>query len=305
MNSQKTIAKPLIDLDNPKLLGTLLTAPTLLLVLGFLVFPFFYALGLSLMNYNLSNPAANAFVGLRNYFKLFSDTYFLSSMARTVLFSLVSVLLEVTLGITMAIILDKKFVFRGLMRGLIILPWALPTVVNAIMWKWIYNAEYGALNALLTQLGILSEYKVWLADPVWAMGLVIFANVWKETPFIVLMVLAALQGIPSELYEAGRVDGTSAWQALWKITLPLLKPVIMVTALLEVIWSFQTFDLIYVVTSGGPFNSTELVAYRLYLQTFKFFNFGYGAAMAYMVTLIILIPAFFYIRSAYRNIVEY
>ena len=305
MNSGKKIVRPLIDLDNPKWLGTLLTAPTLLLVLGFLLFPFLYALGLSLMNFNLSNPAANAFIGLRNYIKLFSDSYFLSSVARTVLFSVLSVLFEVTLGITFALVLDRKFALQGFMRGLIILPWALPTVVNAIMWKWIYNAEYGALNALLTQLGILSEYKVWLADPVWAMALVIFANVWKETPFIVLMALAALQGIPTTLYEAGRVDGASPWQTLWKITLPLLKPVIMVAALLEVIWSFQTFDLVYVITSGGPFNSTELVAYRLYLQTFKFFNFGYGSAMAYLVTLILLIPAFFYIRSAYRNIVEY
>jgi ABC-type sugar transport system permease subunit len=305
MNSQKPIARPLIDLDNPRLLGTLLTVPTLLVVVGFLLFPFLYALVLSLMNFNLTNPAANAFVGLSNYAKLFSDTYFLSAMTRTTLFSLVSVLVEVALGITIAIILNQKFVFQGFMRGLIILPWALPTVVNAIMWKWIYNAEYGALNAMLTQLGVMSEYKAWLADPIWAMALVIFANIWKETPFVVLMALAALQGIPAELYEAGRVDGASNWQALWRITLPLLKPIIMVAALLEVIWSFQTFDLVYVITSGGPFGSTELIAYRLYLQTFKFLNFGYGAAMAYMVTLILLIPAFFYIRSAYRNIVEY
>ncbi|MFQ5854256.1 MAG: carbohydrate ABC transporter permease [Anaerolineae bacterium] len=293
------------NINDPQWLGLTLIAPTFGIVLGFLLFPFLYALVLSFMHYNLSNPNATAFIRIENYLELLTDRYFISAVQRTIVFSIVSVVLEVLLGISIAIVLDQKFRFQGLMRGLIILPWALPTVVNGIMWKWIYNADYGALNALLTQLGVLQEYQVWLADPNWAMALVIFANVWKETPFTVILVLAALQGIPAELYEAGKVDGTSAWQSLWHITLPLLRPVIMIAALLQVIWGFQTFDLIYIVTSGGPFNSTELVAYRLYLQTFKFFEFGYGSAMAYMVTLFLLIPAIFYIRSAYRNIVEY
>jgi len=257
------------------------------------------------MNYNLTNPAANALVGLKNYIKLLSDAYFVSSVGRTILFSVSSAIFQIILGAAIALALDQKFHLQGFMRGLIILPWALPTVVNGIMWKWIYNGDYGALNALLTQLGILKEYKVWLVDPTWAMGLVIFANVWKEAPFIAIMVLAALQGIPPELYEAGKVDGASSWQNLWQITLPLLKPVLMVCGLLEIIWGFQTFDLIYIVTNGGPYNSTELVSYRIYLQTFKFFQFGYGSAMAYLVSLVIFIPAFFYIRSAYKNIVQY
>jgi multiple sugar transport system permease protein len=298
-------SKSRIDLNNPKLLGILLVLPTLLVVFGFLLFPFFYALVLSFMNYNLTNPAANALVGLKNYIKLLSDAYFVSSVGRTILFSVSSAIFQIILGTTIALVLDQKFHLQGFMRGLIILPWALPTVVNGIMWKWIYNGDYGALNALLTQLGILKEYKVWLVDPLWAMGLVIFANVWKEAPFIAIMVLAALQGIPSELYEAGKVDGASTWQNLWQITLPLLKPVLMVCGLLEIIWGFQTFDLIYIVTNGGPYNSTELVSYRIYLQTFKFFQFGYGSAMAYLVSLLIFIPAFFYIRSAYKNIVQY
>jgi ABC-type sugar transport system permease subunit len=173
------------------------------------------------------------------------------------------------------------------------------------MWQWIYNADYGALNALLTQLGLMTEYKIWLADPFASMALIILANVWKETPFTVLLVLAALQGIPTDIYEAAKVDGASAVRQFFHITLRMLIPVIMVVGFLQTLWSFQTFELVSIITGGGPASSTEVLSLRIYAQTFRSLRFGYGASIAYLTGLIILVPAIFYIRTAYRNIVEY
>lgn len=294
------------DINDQKWLGLVLIAPALLAVIGFLLFPLLYALGLSFMNYDLSRPAAQGFNGAANYIKLLQDPAFLNSLKVTSVFSLVSVVFELILGVAIAVLLNQNFKGRGFMRGVIILPWALPSIVNAAMWMWIYNANYGALNALLAQTGIINEYQIWLGEPLKAMSAVIFANVWKETPFTVILVLASLQGIPTELYEAAKVDGASAWQNFVHITLPLLKPIIMVCALLQVIWGFaQTFELVYIVTAGGPYQTTELIPIRIYRQTFRSLRFGYGSAAAYTTLIVILIPAFFYIRSAYRSIVEY
>ncbi len=291
--------------NDQKWLGLSLVLPAILVVMAVLVVPFVYSLFLSFNRYDLSRPQNNAFIWFDNYTRLLGDRYFLNSLKVTLTFALVSMVLELALGTAIALVLNERFAGRGVLRGLIILPWALPSIVNAAMWQWIYNANYGALNALLHQLGVIDEYRVWLADPGGAMALLILANVWKETPFTVILVLAGLQGIPDELYDAGKVDGASMWQRLTQITLPLLRPVIMVCGLLQTIWSFQTFELVYVVTQGGPFGSTEVLPVRIYEMTFRSLRFGYGAAMAYLTGLILIIPALFYIRSTYRSIVEY
>ena len=173
------------------------------------------------------------------------------------------------------------------------------------MWSWILNANYGALNALLSQLGILHAYKPWIAEPVWSMSMIILANVWKETPFTIILVLAALQGIPPHLREAAVVDGAGAVRRFFHVILPMIAQIVMICALLQVIWSLlHTFELVYVITRGGPFNSTDIIPMRIYWQTFKALRFGYGAAMAYLAAVVLLIPAIFYIRSAYRATVE-
>ena len=267
--------------------------------------PFFSSLWLSLQRRDIGRPQLDGFVGLGNYAKLLHDPRFLNSLVLTIGFSLSSVILELILGIAIAMVLNEHFRGRGFVRGLIILPWALPSIVAAAMWQWIFNADYGALNALLTQLGLMDSYQVWLGDPTSARILIVLANVWKETPFTVLLVLAALQGIPKDLYEAATVDGASAWQQFISITLRLLTPVIMVIGFLQLLWGLQTFELIYIVTSGGPASSTELLSLRIYSQTFRSLRFGYGASIAYLTGLLVMIPAFFYIRAAYRSIVEY
>jgi ABC-type sugar transport system permease subunit len=285
--------------------GLSLTLPALIAIFSIVLLPFLSSLVMSFYQRDLTRPQLDAFVGLGNYIRLLGDARFLNSLSATAIFSLTSVVFEVTLATGIALVLNQQFRGRGLVRGLIILPWALPSIVNAAMWKWIYNADYGALNALVTQLGLVDRYQVWLSNPGAAMGLLILANVWKETPFSTLLILAALQSIPTELYEAARVDGASAWQQFLFITLRLILPVVMIAGLLQMIWGFQTFELAYVVTGGGPFSTTELISLRIYTQTFRSLRFGYGASMAYLTSLVLLIPAVFYIRAAYKTIVEY
>ncbi|MEA3335045.1 MAG: sugar ABC transporter permease [Chloroflexota bacterium] len=298
----------LLERLNPKsqsALGLLLTVPTLIAIFGVVLIPFVSSLLLSLQRRDIGRPQLDGFVGLGNYLKLLQDDRFINSFFITIGFSLISVVLELILGIAIAMVLNQRFRGRSLVRGLIILPWAIPAIVAAAMWQWIFNADYGALNALLTQLGLMESYKVWLADPTAARALIILANVWKETPFTVLLVLAALQGIPQDLYEAAEVDGATAWQRFSAITLRLLLPVIMVIGFLQLLWGLQTFELVQIITNGGPASSTELLSLRIYAQTFRSLRFGYGAAIAYLTGLIVLIPAIFYIRAAYRSIVEY
>jgi ABC-type sugar transport system permease subunit len=290
--------------DDPRILGLLLVAPAMLAILGVVLFPMFNSLWLSLQQHDLSRPQENAFIWFRNYIDLLQDPRYLNSLQATFKFSLFSVVIELALGVAIAMTLNQDFRGRRFVRGLMILPWAMPSIVNAAMWKWIYNADYGALNALLSQLYVISHYQVWLAEPGTAMTLIILANVWKETPFTVILVLAALQTIPDDLYEASRVDGATEWQTFLRITLPLIMPILMIAGLLQFIWGFQTFELVYIVTGGGPFSSTEMTNLRVYAMTFRSLRFGYGAAMAYLTSLIIFIPAVLYIRSAYRKVVE-
>jgi multiple sugar transport system permease protein len=299
INPRKSIA------DNQKILGWMMSIPGLLAILGIILVPMIQSLWQSFQQMDLSRPKMNGFIGLLNYADLFKDPRYLNSLFATFRFSLVSVCFELILGIAIAVVLNKEFVGRGFVRGLMILPWAMPSIVNAAMWKWIYNADYGALNALLTQIGVMHQYKIWLADPFWSTALIILANIWKETPFTVIMVLAALQTIPDDLYEAARVDGSSGWQSFLNITIPLIMPVLMVVSMLQFIWGFQTFELISIVTGGGPFSTTEMVTLRVYAITFRSLRFGYGSAMAYLTSLFILIPAVIYVRSAYKKIVEY
>jgi len=292
--------------NNENTLGLSLAIPSVVIVSGFLIFPFFYSLVLSFFSKDLARPDTNAFIGLINYINLFKDAYFLNSLKVTAIFSFVSVFFELVIGVGIALILNMKFKGRGFVRGLIILPWALPNIVNASMWAWIYNANYGALNALFSQLGFIKDYQIWLGHANSSMVLVILANVWKETPFTVIMVLAALQAIPKQMYDAAVIDGAGIIQKGYYITLAYIKQILMVCGLLQLIWSIlHTFEIIYVITRGGPANATDILPLRIYWQTFKSLRFGYGASMSYFIGILIFIPAFFYIRSAYKSSVEF
>ncbi|MGE0075311.1 MAG: carbohydrate ABC transporter permease, partial [Sphaerochaetaceae bacterium] len=243
------------------------------------------------------NPDSGGFIGLKNFVEALKDPLFWSSIGRTTILGVSTVLTEVFLGVAIALLLNQKFKGRGFVRGVVILPWALPYVVNGIMWKWIFDANYGAFNAFLSQIGFLETYRIWLGEPISAIAIVVFANIWKETPVAVILVTAALQSIPHELYEAASIDGARSFRKFRSITFPMLKPIITTLVIIKTIWALKEFDLIYIITKGGPANSTNMFSYYIYQNTFKFLNFGYGSALAYLLTLLTIILAYFYMRS--------
>ncbi len=278
-------------------LSAVLLLPALAVILGVLIFPMLSSLGLSFTDLKLTNPKSGAFIGLGNYREALRDPLFWASMGRTGVFAVSTVLIETSLGVLIAMLLDRKFVGRAFVRGLVILPWALPYVVNGIMWKWIFDANYGAFNALLTQLHVIGSYRIWLGEPSTAMVLVILANIWKETPVAVILVLAALQSIPEELYEAAAIDGAGVLRRFFRITMPLLKPIVVSLIVIKTIWALKEFDLIYIITKGGPANGTNIFSYYIYQNTFQFLNFGYGSALAYLLTILAIAMSAFYMKS--------
>ena len=281
-----------------KYLAQLLITPSTLVIFGVLLIPILYALYMSINKITFKGAdTLYEFVGLGNYIEILTrDPWFNSSIMTTLLFVLLTVSAEILLGVGVALVLNKEFFGRGFVRGLMILPWAMPTVVNAVMWKWILNPDYGAANGLLGNLGLISENVQWLGTPALAFFSVLLANVWKETPYVVLLTIAALSTISHDLYEASSIDGAGGWKSFWKITLPLIKPVILILTITKTIWAFQTFDLIAIMTSGGPENATNLLSYYIHRTAFKMNRFGNAAAMSYSLSLVCFALTYLYIK---------
>lgn len=272
--------------------------------IGIIIFyPMALSFYLSLFQVDLTRKGAGTpFVGFANYVDIFKSSYFWSSIGRTAYFTVVSIAGEMILGLFIALLLNEKFRGRGVLRSLLLLPWALPITVDAIMWKWIFNANYGAFNALLVQLGLIEKYQPWLTRPWSAMHCVIVADVWKVTPLVALLLLAGLQTIPRELYEAAYVDGAGWFRILWKITVPLLWPTMTVVLVLRTLDAFRVFDIIYVMTQGGPANATKVISFLTYQEAFKFLHFSRGAALSYIITLIVALLAYLYTQTMKRQI---
>ncbi|MEO7913474.1 MAG: sugar ABC transporter permease [Roseiflexaceae bacterium] len=279
-------------------LGIVMLAPMLLVLVLVIGYPLVDSFWLSLHRVNLANPEqGQPFVGLSNYLYAFSQRDFWYSIQRTLYFTVLSVALELVLGITFAVLLNERF--RGNLgaRLAMIFPWALLTVSNGVLWAWILNPTYGVANALLVQLGVLSGPKSWLSDTFWTMNVIILADAWKTVPNMTLLLLAGLQPISADLYEAAEVDGATRWQKFIRITLPLLRPVILVAIALRTIGAFKVFDIIYVLTgNGGPANSTKVIAFYDYDQAFHYLFFGYGAAISWLITAFMLVMIVIYIR---------
>ena len=222
-------------------------------------------------------------------------------LGRALWFTVVSTILELGLGLGLALLMDQPLRLRWLLRSIIILPWALPTIVNALMWRWIDNAEYGALNALLTQTGVLHRYQPWLSDSDLAMWMVIGADVWKITPLVAILLLAGLQTIDREVVEVARVDGAGPVALFRHIIVPLLTPVILIVLVLRTMEAFKVFDIIWIMTHGGPANSTQTIAIYAYQVAYQGFDFGRGAALGYLIALVIMILAAVYLRLLGRT----
>jgi multiple sugar transport system permease protein len=279
----------------------LLNVPALLAILLLVGYPIAYSAWLSLHRYNLKRPRLFRFIGLENYADIVRSAEFWAALEVTLLFTGLGVALVVTLGVLMALLLDQPFPGRGFVRTMVLVPWAIPPVVNGLMWQWIYDAKVGALNGLLVSVGFLSSYRGWLSDPEGALLALVTAHVWNALPLAVILLLAALQTIPGELYDAGRVDGSGAWALFRHITLPWLAQPLLVVLVLQTMLAIRVFDLVYVLTAGGPGTATTTLVWQTYLTTFDSLDFGLGNAYAYTVSLITLGLALVYFRILYHR----
>lgn len=241
------------------------------------------------------------YVGIENYLYALTDPDFLASILRTLYFTVVSVALEGIIGVLVALLLNQKFYGRSVLRVLVILPWALPTIVNAMMWRLNFNPDYGSINALLAQLGIIDGYRSWLGSPDSALNAVMLADVWKNYPLVTLMTLAAMQSIPEDLFEAARLDGASAFRRFRAITFPAIVGPLSVALILRTIDAFKIFDIIYVMTRGGPVDSTKTLSFFVYQESFSYLRAGSGAAYAILMTLMCSILIALYMAMLYRQ----
>jgi ABC-type sugar transport system permease subunit len=282
------------------LVGIALILPSLLIILGISLQPILSTLYLSLFEISRGINMQQTFVGLGNYLLLLRDPLFWVTIGRTLYFTLVSVGLELVLGLAIAQLIHSHPPGWQFLRTSLIIPWAVPTIVNGTMWRWIYNADYGALNGLLVQLGIIEKYIPWLTKPDIAMNLVIIADIWHSVPFIALILQAALATLPADLEEAAAVDGANTLQRFLLIRLPLLRPAILVALVIRTVEAFRVFDIIYVITNGGPANGTITISYLTYLEMFSFGHLGRGSALSFLISLFTLVMAFVYIRFLYR-----
>jgi len=278
-------------------LGLLLAAPAMVTILVIAVIPLAQTIQDSLFQISLKfENAPRPFVGLNNYRSVLGDESWFNALGVTGLIAGASVAAELVLGMLIALLINRSFRGRGLVRASVLVPWALTTVVSAKMWAWIYDGRYGVANDLLMRLHVIDQPIIFLVRPevtIWAM---VAAEIWKTTPFMALLLLAGLQLIPHDLFEAAALDGASRWQAYWRVTLPLLKPTILVALLFRTIDAVRMFDLPRVLTNGGPGKSTETVVLYTYNTFFTSLNFGYGSTLAVVIFLIVMFVSFIYIK---------
>jgi multiple sugar transport system permease protein len=279
-----------------------LLLPLLVIILTVTGYPLISTVRLSFTDASLTGRhVAQHWVGFENYAYVFTDPDFGDAFRRTLYFTFVSVGFEILLGVLVALLLNREFAGRTIVRAIMVLPWALPTIVNAMMWRLIYNPEFGAWNALLSQLGLIDSYQSWLGTPGTAMNMVILADVWKNYPLVAIIVLAALQTIPRELYEAADIDGAGPWVKFWKVTFPAILGPLSVALILRMIEAFKVFDIIYLMTRGGPADTTKSVSFFVYQESFAYLRAGSGASYAVTVALTSAVMIAIYIMLLRRQ----
>lgn len=270
----------------------LLLGPTLAVLLSLSVYPLIYSVTISLQ----SQSADGVKWGAANFTRLLSDTFFLTAMAHTFVYAASALTLEFLIGLSLALMLNGPLRGRGLFRATLLIPMMLPTVVVGVVWRLMLNPNFGAINGTLKQFGVNTEALTWTASPRLALLSVIAVDVWQWTPFVFLVLLAGLQAIPQEPYEAALIDGSNKWQTFRHVTLPLLKPAILIVLLLRTMDLLRVFDQIFILTEGGPGFATETISLYIYRTAFRFFDFGYAAAMSFVLLAITNVISTLYIR---------
>src|SRR5246500_4046921 len=289
--------RPLISARTRRLpVGYSYLFPAALCMLATVVFPTGPAIKMTLYADVLYKPQDYRFIGLGNYLRLVEDPVFWLTLKNSVVWVFGSVLLQFIFGFAAALLLQQAFRGRALVRTLTLLPWIIPGVVVGLIWEWLYQPNYGVINDLLLKVGWMHDRVAWLSSPDLAMGAVVFTNVWRGIPFFAIMLLAGLQAIPDELYEAAHVDGAGGVSRFWHIPVPLPRPIIVVATATRIIWTFNYADLIFVMTGGGPANATQITSTYTLMQAYATLDFGYAGALSVVLLIVMLFFPWAYLR---------
>lgn len=275
-----------------------LNAPATLLVLAFSVVPLVYVAYLSFQDMRIG--MGGGFAGLDNYRFVLEDGSVIKAFTNTLYFAALSVALALLIGLGIALLLRSDLPGSAWLVAAVVLPWAVPEIVNALIWQWIYNPTYGALNGILYSLHVIAEYRAWLSSPLSAMHAVIFAYAWKLVPFVVIILYAGLTAIPTEYYESARMDGAGSWARFRYITLPLLAAPLGVSVLFCLVWAMRAFDIVYLLTRGGPGDGTMVLSYFVFTKAFEFGDLGAAAAVACLLALLTFALTALYLRALPR-----
>jgi multiple sugar transport system permease protein len=280
----------------------LFLVPMMVVLAVVAVFPVVYSFWTSLFDLKLTRPNRVPFVGLGNYSKIFQDALFWESAARTAWFTVMSVSAIMVIATLMALLLNEEFPGRRFLSAMLLVPWAIPYVANGLMWKWIYDSGYGALNGLLYQLDFIDRYMVWLGDADKTLALIANAFVWKEAPLATILLLVTMKSIPADLHSAAKVDGANVWRRFLHVTLPALRPGFMLVIVYETMMAVRHFDLFFILTEGGPAEASHVLAWQVYVETFRKLSFGTGSALAYVMALVTFVLAWSVIRTVGRKL---
>jgi multiple sugar transport system permease protein len=292
-------------INNPRRHGYakyVLLAPALILVFATTVYPMANAFWLSFQQWILTkSKAPNGFVGLDNYLQAFSDRFFINSVVVTVEYTLLSVAMTLVLGLGMALALQKRSFINTIIRTFLIFPFAVSPALKGYSFRFMLQPDYGVIQLTLGNIFPWLKDMIWLADPWWAMFWISVSEVWGWAPLYALMFIGAMGSIPTDIFDAAKVDGANNWQMFWRITLPMIQPVIIIATLLKIIGSLRIFDQVVVMTGGGPGRATQSINYYIYQTGFRFTNMGYSAALAYLFLVVLAILAYMYIARLYRQ----
>ncbi|WP_084822203.1 carbohydrate ABC transporter permease [Bacillus sp. SA1-12] len=276
---------PFIKKTLPKYLFII---PAFLFVVIFMLYPIFYNLFISFQDFTIYNlKGEKPFIGLENYRQIFQDERFFPGLKNTVIYTVSCIVFQLSIGFLLALFFNQRFPLRNFFRSILLLAWMTPLVITGTLFKWLYDVDYGVFNYFLVQMGLINEPINWLGQQSTALLAIIITNIWIGIPFNMILLLSALQALPNDVYEAAKIDGASRLQSFFKITIPLLKPAILVILVLGIIYTFKVFDIILIMTGGGPVNATQVLPFLGYELAFVNFKFGLSGAVATVILLIL------------------
>ncbi len=303
LSAKKLVYRTKKSLFRDKLTPYFFILPSILFLGAILGFPILYSIIISFQKYNLETLVSGKaqFIGIQNYIAVLGNPQLKSALVHSLVFTFFSILFQFTIGLGLSILLNKSFPLNNVMRGVLLSGWQVPSVVTGTIFLWLFNLDYGLVNFLLTSLRIVNEPIAWFFQTNTAMVAVIIANIWLGIPFNVILLSAGIAGLPEDVYEAATVDGANGWQKVFYITLPLLKSTIMAVLMLGFIYTLRVFDIIWIMTKGGPGTATEVLPTLAYRLSFINFNFGQSAAVSVIILAILLIAAVLYLKSTFRE----